>query len=391
MLKQTLTLGLAALAIPAFAGYSSPAKETTGSSEESIFDRLWDLPVLYKNKDNPVLQEFALQGRLQLQYGFGSSDAGSYDSSDRPDEVLWGGIEVRRWRLGFKSKWFNQFKLEGQIDVSPNWDPEFYAQIYDLYLTWAPNDAFNLSVGKFKANLFGFEHAISSKEILTTERGMLTNLMFPGELTGVRINGKKNGWQYGAAVYSGDQVREFTEDTGEFVMQLGVGYDFKKQTGFDKALVRFDYQYGSDAVNAGGGGRFEHAFSLNTTLQKDKWLVYGEILAASGRGAQGDVWGVSLLPAYDITDKLQVVARYQYAQGDHDALRLQSRYEGLAPNLTDRGTGEEYQAFYIGLNYYIYGHKLKLMAGAEYHHMDGGGDGGDFDGWTGTVAFRMFF
>ena len=48
-------------------------------------------------------------------------------------------------------------------------------------------------------------------------------------------------------------------------------------------------------------------------------------------------------------------------------------------------------AAYFGVNYYIYGHKLKLMAGTEYHHMDGGGDGGDFDGWTSTVGLRMSF
>ena len=51
--------------------------------------------------------------------------------------MLWGDhTEVRRWRLGFKSKWFRQWKLEGQIDVNPDWDP-FYRQIYDLYAVYA--------------------------------------------------------------------------------------------------------------------------------------------------------------------------------------------------------------------------------------------------------------
>lgn len=60
-------------------------------------------------------------------------------------------------------------------------------------------------------------------------------------------------------------------------------------------------------------------------------------------------------------------------------------------DLTDGGRGDEYQAVYLGLNYYLYGHKLKLMAGTEYHNMSGGGDGGDFDGWTTLVGLRMFF
>lgn len=390
MLKTTLTIALALAAGHAIAG--PQATKTTETKEQSVYDRLWDLPVLYKNKDNSVLQRFELQGRLQLQYGTGSSDQGSYASDERPDEVLWGdAVEVRRWRLGFKSVWFHQFKLEGQIDISPNFDPEFYGQIYDLYLTWAPNDAFNLSAGKFKANFFGLEHSTSSKEILTIERGLLANAMFAGELTGARINGKKNGWVYGAAIYAGDQEREFTEDTAGTVVQAHIGYDLKQQLGLDKALIRLDYQYGSDAANAGGGGRFEHAFGFNAQLAKDQWLLNSEVLAATGQGGTGDVWGINIIPAYNITKQLQVVGRYQYAHGDNDGLRVQTRYERLAPALTDGGRGENYHAAYLGLNYYIYGHKMKIMAGTEYHQMDGGGDGGDFDGFTTSVGFRMFF
>lgn len=389
MIKTTLALALAAST--ALAGNTTVITKET-PKEQSAFDRLWDLPVLYKNKENPVLQKFELQGRIQLQFGSGSSDQGSYGSEDRPDDRLWGdAIEVRRWRLGFRSVWFHDFKLEGQIDINPDFDPEFYSQIYDLYLTWARYDSFNISLGKFKANYFGLEQGISSKEILTMERGLLSNAIFPGELTGVRVNGKKNGFVYGAAIYAGDQTREFTEDSDGSVVQAHIGYDLKKHTGLDKAVVRLDYQYGTDATNAGGGGAFEHAISLNTTLQKDAWLLSGEVLGATGRGTQGDVFGVNLIPAYNITDKLQVVGRYQYANGDHDALRLQSRYERLAPALTDGGRGDTYHAAYLGVNYYIYGHKLKLMAGTEYHHMDGGGDGGDFDGWTSTVGLRFSF
>ena len=390
MLKTTLTAALALAAGHAFAG--PIAAQSIETKEQSVFDRLWDLPVLYKNKNNPVLQEFSLQGRLQLQWGTGTSDQGSYGSEDRPEEVLWGdAIEVRRWRLGFKSVWFHQFKLEGQIDISPNFDPEFYGQIYDLYLTWAPNDAFNLSAGKFKANFFGLEQSTSSKEILTIERGLLANALFPGELTGVRANGKKNGFVYGAAIYAGDQVREFTEDTAGTVVQAHVGYDLKKQVGLDKALIRLDYQNSSDAANSGGGARFEHAFSLNAQLAKNQWLLSSEVLAATGQAGTGDVWGINVIPAYNITKQLQVVGRYQYAHGENDGLRLQNRYERLAPELTNGGRGDDYHAAYLGLNYYIYGHKMKLMAGTEYHHMDGGGNGGDFDGFTTTVAFRMFF
>lgn len=372
-------------------GKGVEAAVTTSESTESIYDKIWGLAKLYKNDNNPVLQEFSLQGRLHLQYATGDSDQGDYGTEDRPDEVLWGDIEVRRWRLGFKSKWFKQFKLDGQIDVSPNWDPEFYGKIYDLNLTWAPSDAFNIGVGKYKANFFSLEQATSSNNILTFERTLLSNSLFSGEITGIKINGKIDNLLYTLGAYAGDDQREFTEFDAGYIFQAGVGYSFADLTGLEKSVVKFDYQHSDDEGNVGGGAVFEHAFSLNSSWEQGRFSFYTDILGGLGRGENGDVWGFHVIPAVFIFDGLQFVARYQYASGDHDTLRLQSRYERLAPDLTDGGRGDKYQAIYLGLNYYFYGHKLKLMAGTEYTDLDGGGDGGDFSGWTTLVGLRVSF
>ena len=69
----------------------------------------------------------------------------------------------------------------------------------------------------------------------------------------------------------------------------------------------------------------------------------------------------------------------------------QSRYEREAPQLTGGGRGERYQAGYLGLQYFIHGDRLKLMAGAEYAHLDGGGNGGDFEGLTLLTGIRLSF
>lgn len=364
----------------------------TTESAESIYDKIWGLAKIYKNDENPVLQEFALQGRLHLQWATGNSDQGDYGSEDRPDEVLWGDVEVRRWRLGFKSKWFKQFKLDGQIDVSPNFDPEFYGKIYDLNLTWAPSDAFNIGIGKYKANFFSLEQATSSNNILTFERALLSNTLFTGEITGVKINGKIGNFLYTAGAYAGDDQREFTEFEAGYLFQAGVGYDLSEASGLEKAIVKFDYQYSDDEENVGGGATFENSVSLNTTWEQGRLSLYTDLLGGTGRGAQGDVWGFHIIPAVYIADSLQLVFRYQFASGDsQDSLRLQSRYERLATDLTDGGRGDQYQAAYVGLNYYLYGHKLKLMAGTEYHHMRNDGDGGEFSGWTTLVGLRLSF
>ncbi|RBP47227.1 phosphate-selective porin OprO/OprP [Roseimicrobium gellanilyticum] len=367
----------------------------------SIYDKIWGLATLYKNEDNPYIQEFALQGRIQLQYAWGDSDQGDFDSGDRPEELRWGDIEVRRWRLGFKSKILRQFKLEGQIDVNPNFELEeganpelgdgFYRDIYDLFLTWAPNDKFNLSVGKTKAKFFTHEYFTSSKEILVFERGLLVNQIRPAELTGIWANGKIDNFVYAIAGFAGEYDPEFGGFDGGAVIQASVGYDLASAIGTEKALVKFDYMYSSSEENTEGPASYEHAFSLNSNIEQGRWSVYTDLLGATGRGSVGDVWGFMVTPAVFIADSLQLVLRYQYAHGDNDGLRLQSRYERLASDLTDGGRGEEYNAVYLGLNYYLYGHKLKLMTGVEYNNMDGGGDGGDYDGWTGLVGLRMFF
>ena len=174
--------------IPAIAG-TEPAPEATASSStatgllvgkfpgESTYDKIWSGFTLYKDENNPILQEFSLQGRLQVQYADGHSDNGHFDIEDYKnsgkDEAVWGDhIEARRAYFGFKSKWFQNWKFEGQIDVDTDGlDGEgghtLYKDIYDLYITYAPSqDALNISVGEAGSEVLR-EQEISSKEILT--------------------------------------------------------------------------------------------------------------------------------------------------------------------------------------------------------------------------------
>ena len=69
---------------------------------------------------------------------------------------------------------------------------------------------------------------------------------------------------------------------------------------------------------------------------------------------------------------------------------LPARYEALAARVGDK-VGDAYFAGFVGLNYYIHGHYLKLMSGVKYSYLDGGSQGGDFDGWTMLAGVRMAF
>jgi phosphate-selective porin OprO and OprP len=80
------------------------------------------------------------------------------------------------------------------------------------------------------------------------------------------------------------------------------------------------------------------------------------------------------------------VGRYTYIQGeDVNTLRF-SKWESAV----ESGKGDEYNEAYIGLNYFFYGHKLKLQTGLSYATMhDRAGDGGDYAGWNWTTGLRI--
>ena len=48
---------------------------------DTAWDQAWSAFTLYKDDNNPILQEFALQGRLQAQYADGDSN-GHFDVED---------------------------------------------------------------------------------------------------------------------------------------------------------------------------------------------------------------------------------------------------------------------------------------------------------------------
>ena len=373
---------------------------------DTAWDRAWSAFTLYKDDSNPILQEFALQGRLQVQSIYGESNDDSFNTSDYKDsgkdENVWGhDIEARRARFGFKSKWFQTWKLEGQINVDTDGqddlkDNTFYKDIYDLFVTYAPSEALNVSAGKTKVK-FTREQEISSKEILTIERSLLSNALFPGELTGIWASGKglADHWLYELGVYGNERQREFSDFEGGALVLGKIGYDYSSQSGLDSAVASFHYmhnsepgvQYADDDWSGSASPSFTDSIALTNDITHGRFGLTTDLVYGMGDDdlGQSDVFGISLIPSYFIADGLQLVGRLQVATcEDPNNLRVPQRYERLA---TGDQRGNTYASAYVGLNYYLYGHKLKLMNGVEYSHMGGG----DYDGYTFMSGLRFSF
>jgi phosphate-selective porin OprO/OprP len=394
---------------------------------DTTYDKIWSLPVLYKDETNPILQEFTLQGRLQVQYADGNSLNGHFDMQDYKNnghnESVWGdNIEARRAYFGFKSKWFENWKLDGQIDVDTDGldgkGPEhtLYKDIYDLFITYAPQDAINASFGKREFKL-SREQEISSTEIVTFERSNLTNMLHPGNLTGVWVSGKgiQEHWLYEVGVYGNDQVREFSQFDGGTIYFGKVGYDYASQVGLDSAVVSLRYMHDTapgfkstqidENYSPSSAPAFSDCIALSNDLIQGRFQLTTDILYGFGyRGNadvagkntkinQPDVFGVNLIPSYFIWDGLQLAGRLQFGSSEApNGLSLPSRYEASAPSKSkdkkgNPDKGNTYTSLYAGLNYYLYGNKLKIMNGIEFSNLGGG----DYAGYTFLSGLRMYF
>jgi phosphate-selective porin OprO/OprP len=413
MLKPALTLSLALAATAAFAG---PAEVTkTDTKEKSVFDSLWEYPTLYKNKDASFLNEFRIVGRAHFDYYNENGNNGLGSDQD---------FVVRRLRLGVKASFFHsKLDLHVETDLAPQnlgstlyvGDPT-YQRLTDAYVAWKFSDALKLTVGKQSVK-FTLDGGTSSNELLTIDRNNLSNnLWFPTEyITGVSVSGKKGGWQYNTGIFSGGDIyaaqssfagssKEFGDFNGGNFWLGSVGYDFAQTLGVKKALLRADCVYNDPNVNSNATRNFSNIGSLNFQLDAGRWGFSTDVAFGNGSLGQSDVFGFVAMPWFNLTEKLQVVGRYTYMSSDDpDGLRF-NRYEStLAVNTNSNGSvktnssgavstqkGDEYNEVYLGLNWFIYGHKLKLQTGWNYAWMhDSAKNGGKFDGWGWTTGLRV--
>jgi hypothetical protein len=379
--RALLTLTVTSLSAAAQAAEAPPASGKGAAltqqveTEEPVYDRIWGLATLYKNKDNPVLQEFKLRGRYHGQYHWVDSDQGDEDS--------W---EDRRSRFGFDVKLFNQFDVRLDAQSSDGFDP-FYNGLVDAYIKWRPSKEFNLTLGRQKPQIGYYDFLQSTNTQPTFERSQIFNQLRVDRVTGAVADGKIGNFTYQAGIYSNDINREFGQFDGGVAYGAGIGYDFKQLLGVKKADWRFDWLHSEIEAGTTILNRYENLFSTTVWLQEGRYSLVVEAFA--GTGNADDVFGFFIQPTFDLVpEKLQLVGRYSFSDGEGpDSVYAQNRYERNAPNLTGSGRGERYNAGYVGLQYFIYGDKLKVLAGAEYADVDGG----DYSGWTYLTGVRLSF
>lgn len=350
-------------------------------SFEETADRLWEVPELYRNRDNPVVQEFSIRGRYHGQWH--SVDAGDHSDS---------GWENRRVRLGFAGFFFDAVELKGNFNLRS--DLSGFGRVVEnldgLTVGWKAAKGFEVVAGKTKQPVT-LDWSTSSRTLLTFERSLLVNQVVPGKLWGVNATGEVGRFEYGAGWALGalDDDWGWPDADGGNLLWASVAYDYRKAIDAEEARLRLDWLFNDGNRGNRDAADYRHLVSLNTVHEWDRWGLGTDLIYAAGLGDRPDVYGLVLVPFYDLGESLRLVLRYQWAaSGAEDGLDLQSRYERRAVGDGESDEGNHYHAVYLGLNYYLYGDRLKLMTGAEWSTLGGEAD---YRGWTLLGGVRLFF
>lgn len=296
-----------------------------------------------------------LTGRMHFQAGYvdQESDAGSDD---------WSTFEVRRARIGASGKFGNNIKAKVEANVKPS-----DTSVSSAYLTYAKSDALNITAG-FDKPLTSLEENTSSASILTVERSNVNNnIAAPGETTGLWVDGEAGALFYHAGIYNGEDVessRNASNSEAEYLFNVrgGVALDLSEDSEL-MAMISF-----TDSDDAEANSGYDDTTVVSVHFEAGAIDIRAEYFM--GTEGDDDIDGFYIMPSMKLSDALEAVARFEVAESDAaDGIRAQSRYARRTELADDADRGDDFQALYLGLNYYFQKYN-KIMFGIEFSELD---------------------
>ena len=370
------------------------------------FCDIFDIPTIYES-DSGFIRSVALTGRYHGQWISQSEDTlGPLVSDDG-----YHNFQHRRFRQGIEVGFANDITFSASMNISDGSGGagahgltygRFFNDFDEINLEWAPSKDTYVIIGKQKQKIT-IENETSSNKILTIERSAITNEVVSDKPWGVTYGFKALGIKHevGAWVYGIDEDSDGeTWGIADFDSRGGATYRATAKL-TEATEVHFDYQFtnNSDGVVRPEGSAdddlasvYEHVLTLGTKSKFGELGLITDFIVGINRVGQGgtgpdiqdgnDTYGFLVMPYYNITDKLQVVGRWAYL--DQGREQRPQRYD-------QRQKVEEYHTFYAGLNYYICGDNLKLMAGYEYATGDQFGTDSELDTSTWMLGMRVSY
>ena len=340
-------------------------------------------------------RELTLGGFIQGQFDGGDVFAfegrfgvGTGEIKDR--------FRLRRARIGVNGEYAEHFdfKLEGeftQTDVGLTIRDETGRTLgsnatrtsfgaTDLFANWSTFPEFNVKVGQFKAP-FGLEQLTSDTRLFTNERSLVTSALTPERQIGVQVWGEplasvlpeqKDLITYYAGVFNGTGRNITVNDNNEFMyagrvevqalktkllnqdtsLKIGAnGVTSRDDTGTTISSVLRENDDGSlSSYNLPSRGTRE-GYGFDAALHIGPFDLIGEYINenVSPRGPD---------PGFS-----EFTADGYYVQGSYfvlpKRLQLVTRWESFDPGQAD---DDDIDSIVTGVNYYIKGDEIKLLA-----------------------------
>lgn len=297
-----------------------------------------------------TVSEIKIRGRIQGQFAYSDGSNRNVGAADD-----YKSFEMRRVRLGVQGRLYQDFAFVVEANVL-----EPTTSLDSATLTYRAIPEANVTFGKTKPQ-FGHEENTSSASILTMERSRLTGILNGGKPIGLRVHGAMDMFSYYVGVYNGagQNTGRMSGANESFITNLSLGLNLDEMID-GRLRFRVDYLGSNKPVSYYG---FNDAFAFSGHFASGEFDLRSEYMYGK-RHNDSKIRGFYVMPSFYFVPKTaQVVLRYEQIRGDDGVSLGHNRYAADVPGIYRNGN--RYNAIYLGVNYYIAGDNLKLMAGIE--------------------------
>jgi hypothetical protein len=323
------------------------------------------------------VSKLAITGRVQAQYNLVDNDADNAVAAATNSR-----FSLRRVRLGATADFGPAFRGVISYDMVAN-------NLDVGYIRWNQSPDLSIDAGFRKVN-FGYEENTSSSRLPAIERSPVTRFFVESNngrrlgagsrRTGVFADGKSGDFFYGAAVTNLErEANPNTAQTGDASQPaLWANGGFKGKSENTSHTVGASFGYLPEQITSGTGSIYGTGLNsgalLVASLYGDVTVgnlgVTGELLwSDNDAGVGANSWGFHVIPTYNLSEQLQLVARLAYLDTDGIATRPGDVVPGAGNPVGNPGF-ETVTEIYGGINYFFKGNDVKFSAGLFYANFE---------------------